>query len=34
MVFPLVLLIFPATLLVLLGPSYILIYKALMGLKR
>jgi tight adherence protein C len=34
MVFPLVLLIFPATLLVLLGPSYILIYKALMGLRR
>ncbi len=34
MVFPLVLLIFPATLLVLLGPSYILIYKALAAMKR
>lgn len=34
MVFPLVLLIFPATLLVVLGPSWILIYKALALMKR
>ena len=34
MVFPLVLLIFPATLLVVLGPSWILIYKALATVGR
>ena len=34
MVFPLVLLIFPATLLVLLGPSYITIFKALNAIAR
>jgi tight adherence protein C len=34
MVFPLVLLIFPATLFVLLGPSYIIIFKALAALNR
>ncbi len=34
MIFPLVLLIFPATLLVLLGPSYIIIFKALASMKR
>lgn len=34
MVFPLVLLIFPATLLVLLGPSYIIIFKAMAAMKR
>jgi tight adherence protein C len=34
MIFPLVLLIFPATLLVLLGPSYIIIFKALATMKR
>ena len=34
MVFPLVLLIFPATLLVLLGPSYLIIFKALASMNR
>lgn len=34
MVFPLVLLIFPATLFVLLGPSYIIIFKALASMGR
>lgn len=34
MVFPLVLLIFPATLLVLLGPSYIIIFKAMAAMKK
>lgn len=34
MVFPLVLLIFPATLLVLLGPSYLIIFKALTEMNR
>lgn len=34
MVFPLVLLIFPATLLVVLGPSWILIYRALTLMKK
>jgi len=34
MLFPLVLLIFPATLLVLLGPSYIIFFKALATVKR
>lgn len=33
MVFPMVLLIFPATLLIVLGPSWILIYKAFGGMK-
>ena len=33
MIFPLVLLIFPATLLVLLGPSYIILLKAISGMK-
>ena len=34
MVFALIMLIMPATMLVLLGPSYILLFKALAGLKR
>ena len=34
MVFPLVLLIFPATLLVLLGPPYIIVFKALSAMKK
>lgn len=34
MVFPLVLLIFPATLLVLLGPSYLIIFKAMAAMKK
>jgi len=34
MIFPLVLLIFPATLLVLLGPSYIILFKAMAAMKR
>jgi tight adherence protein C len=34
MIFPLVLLIFPATLLVLLGPSYIILFKAMTAMKK
>lgn len=34
MVFPLVLFLFPATLMVLLGPSYLIIFKAMAAMKR